>query len=57
MEARKEIDNAVLFPSSVVMAHLIPSRPCNNGICYYTCVLEFQKININIHGLTMCVSI
>lgn len=33
MEARKEIDNAVLFPSSVVMAHLIPSRPCNNGIC------------------------
>lgn len=33
MEARKEIDNAVLFPSSVVTAHLIPSQPCNNGIC------------------------
>lgn len=32
METSRETDNAVLFPSSIFIAHLIPSPSCNNGI-------------------------
>lgn len=54
----KEIDNAVLFPSSIFIVHLIPSQPCNNGTYLYTWVLELQNTNININGMTsVCFSL